>query len=470
MPITTRVTSTMSTEEPARALFSLKKRRGVVRRSLTKLYGTIRTLEATPDVDHAKRLTSKLEELDKDFKSIQFGVVDLLDEDSEEMEKEQEALDKHEDDVTSASLRLQKLVKLSPSSVDTTGEKQSSRKLARIQRRLRETDEALVALKEDHDDMPLLERYQEQISDIKRELSAVYEELVTLDLPDEHHLVVQHGELEKLQFKCSHHTKKLLSCHTSSKPSSSTQDKASKLPKLDVPTFSGNVLHWQQFWEQFEVSVHSRSNLSDIEKLVYLQQAIKNSPARTCIEGLSRSGDQYGEAIECLKGRYNRPRLIHRAHVRNIMEAPPLKDGSAKELRHLHDILQQHLRALKSMELEPDPSFITSIIELKLDTTTLFEWQKHTQESIKDVPPYQDILDFLNLRAQASESLAGQTKRNSAQPPGKKSAQSSGNVASFTAASANSNHSRCIVCTSERHPLYACSSFKALSHEEKRST
>ena len=136
-----------------------------------------------------------------------------------------------------------------------------------------------------------------------------------------------------------------------------------------------------------------------------------------------------------------------------------------KELRSLHDILQQHLRALKFMKLEPDPSFITSIIELKFDATTLFEWHKYTQEKVEDVPPYQDILDFLNLRAQASESLVSSTKKNSALPPGKKSTQS-GHVALFAAAGTNSNRNPCIICTTERHPLYACPKFKLMSHDE----
>ncbi len=61
---------------------------------------------------------------------------------------------------------------------------------------------------------------------------------------------------------------------------------------------------------------------------------------------------------------------------------------------------QQHLRALKALGHEPDPAFITSMIELKL---TMFEWQRHSQEST-DVPPYKDLLAFINLRAQASES------------------------------------------------------------------
>lgn len=88
--------------------------------------------------------------------------------------------------------------------------------------------------------------------------------------------------------------------------------------------------------------------MSDAEKLVYLQHALKGGSAKHAIEGLSRSGDCYAKAVECLQARYNKPCLIHQAHVRMILEAPSLKDGSGKELRRLHDVVLQHLRALKA--------------------------------------------------------------------------------------------------------------------------
>ena len=68
------------------------------------------------------------------------------------------------------------------------------------------------------------------------------------------------------------------------------------------------------------------------------------------------------------------------------------------------------------MECEPSGSFITSVIELKLDTTIMFEWQKHSQTATS-VPHYQALLDFINLWAQASEtsttnSLKNELKKN----------------------------------------------------------
>ena len=456
------------------ALSNLRKR-GIVKRSITRLVNTLKTLEATPHapgvVNQAKQLVTKLEGFDKDFRSVHYDVVDLFEEDSEDLEKEHEVLDKHEDDVTATSLRLQKLITLSSSTMDAGGEKASSRKLSRLEHRLKATNEALALLGEDHDDVPLLEQYQEQMDDIKKEFSAIYEEFVAIDLPDDHILVTQHADLEKLHFDCSHLIKKLLSSHAShtTKATATSSDKTSKLPKLDVPTFDGDVLHWQPFWEQFETSVHDHNSLSKAEILVYLQQAIRNGSAKTAIEGLSHSGDQYDEAVGCLKGWYNRPRLIHRAHVRTIMDTPALKDGSGKDLQRFHDTMQQHLRALKTMKSEPDPSFVTSIIELKLDETTLFEWQKHSQEKVEEVPHYQDILDFIDLRAQALESLAGPSRKQNT-TSGRKPTQPR-KVASFAVANCESGgRSHCVVCTSERHPLYTCQKFKAMSRDEKLTT
>ena len=147
--------------------------------------------------------------------------------------------------------------------------------------------------------------------------------------------------MDKALFDCSLSIKKAL------KPldhdSSPTDSNGIKLPKLDVPTFDGNILNWKSFWEQFCVSVYSRTSLSDSEKLVYLQNALKGGSAKQVVEGLSRSGEYYTEAIKSLQSRYDRPRLIHQTHVRMILEAPSLKEGSGKELRRLHDTVQQHL-------------------------------------------------------------------------------------------------------------------------------
>ena len=97
--------------------------------------------------------------------------------------------------------------------------------------------------------------------------------------------------------------------------------------------------------------------------------------------------------------------------MKAIMESLKWKSGTGKKLRRLHDCLVQHLRALKTMGYEPSASVITSLILLKLDQNTRFEWQKYTKK-IKSVPHYDDMLTFLDMRAQASEMLVRRTDPN----------------------------------------------------------
>ena len=103
-----------------------------------------------------------------------------------------------------------------------------------------------------------------------------------------------------------------------------------RLPKISVPNFDGNVINWRSFWEQFTVSVHDWSNLSPAEKLTYLKHAAKEGPAKHVVEGLSGSGDQYKEAVDCMHKRYDRPCLLHQTHVWAIIDAPSSRTVVAK--------------------------------------------------------------------------------------------------------------------------------------------
>ena len=453
----------MSEENAARLLANAKKRRGVARASLTRLSNRLKELDGEAGehktLELAQRMLQKLTDLDSEFRSHHHSLVDLID-DEETLAREQDVLDTHDDLIAELTVRVKQIIAtLSPSSSDSS-RKIVSRKLTHLQKSLASVVSAISDMSSTTSDTCLLRQYEERTNDVRKDLAKTRDDLHHMELDESDELFKLQDDLESQVFDCSVNIKKLLYSDSSppEAPSAPVEGKGVKLPKLDVPTFDGNILHWQSFWDQFRVSVHDRAHLSDAEKLVYLQQSLKGASAKGTIEGLSRSGDCYTEAIECLKARYNRPRLIHQTHVRMIIEAPPIKEGNGKELRRLHDTVQQHLRALKAMGCEAPGPFITSVLELKLDQNTMFEWHKHSQEHV-DVPHYNELLDFINLRAQASESLPITQKR---QPHSQKP------VTSFTANATPSPN--CVVCKTEKHPLYACSWFKLLSHDQKLST
>ena len=100
----------------------------------------------------------------------------------------------------------------------------------------------------------------------------------------------------------------------------------------------------------------------------------------------------------------------------------------------------------------------------------MFEWQKHTQDK-KATPQYEDLLSFIDLRAQASESAASSANKRhvkNTQVGGNKSHNGGKNVASF--ATHTDSKSQCVLCKTENHPLYSCPKFKDMTHAERLST
>ena len=76
------------------------------------------------------------------------------------------------------------------------------------------------------------------------------------------------------------------------------------------------------------------------------------------------------------------------------------------------------------------------------------------------MPHYQELLDFIDLRAQASEASCAAPQKQS-QLPRKPHSR----VNSFAA---NSEvNSSCVICRTGKHPLYMCTRFKSMSHDDK---
>ena len=77
-----------------------------------------------------------------------------------------------------------------------------------------------------------------------------------------------------------------------------------KLPKLELPVFSGDVKEWTSFWEQFQAVVEN-SELPGVTKFSYLKSLLRGE-ALTAIAGLSLTTANYISACEILIERFGR--------------------------------------------------------------------------------------------------------------------------------------------------------------------
>ena len=369
-------------EQPT--LASNHKRQMVVRTSMTRLDTRVAEFEAkgealsAGDARVVQQLLQRLSSFDSAFKAYHLVVIDVIE--PEALETEQGMLNEHDDKVAVLTVRLQQLT----SKVTVVSMPDDEPSPSQLQyKRLDYLDRDLQAVVSSVDsaasgtevDSCLCE---EQLSALRSQLVSVSCDIITHGGDHEASLFERLSELNRNLFDLCLWIKHLHMCETG--PSTTpVDDDGVKLPKVAVPAFDGNIINWHIFWEQFSISVDGRSRLYDAKKLTYLQVALKYGNARNLIEGLFGSGSQYCEAINCLRKRFDRPCLLHQANVRAIVDAPPLKDGSGKELRRLHDVVVQYVCALKAMDHEPSGPFVTSLLELKLDADSMFEFERQGQ-------------------------------------------------------------------------------------------
>lgn len=325
--------------EVERELSTNRKRRGVIRASITRLGGRVAELEGKETLSSgdrlaAQRLLPKLEGLDSEFKNYHLAVVDLVGDDA--LGAEQATLDEHDDRVADFTTRIEQLCAATTGhpTTSTPSEVSSSsiltKRLCRVEKNVLCVVEAVGAMRPESEvDSCLLHQYEERLSGLETELQDVSRGILSLE-HDDADLSRQESAIAESLFDVRLRIKRLLS--SASKPTSSpvVEEGGVKLPKLSVPTFDGDVVNWKSFWEQFTVSIHDKPKLSSAEKLAYLKHAVKDGSARQVIEGLSASGDHYAEAVDCLRKRYDRPRLLHQAHVRAILKAPRLRKALAE--------------------------------------------------------------------------------------------------------------------------------------------
>jgi len=76
-----------------------------------------------------------------------------------------------------------------------------------------------------------------------------------------------------------------------------------RLPKLSIPTFAGDTLQWQSFWDCFEAAVHNNRVITGVQKLNYLRAQLQGSAIRV-IAGLPLTNDNYNHSVALLKERF----------------------------------------------------------------------------------------------------------------------------------------------------------------------
>ena len=233
--------------------------------------------------------------------------------------------------------------------------------------------------------------------------------------------------------------------------SSNSNSSSLKLPKLQLPVFSGDVLLWQEFHESFSAAVDN-SSISDVEKFQYLKGQLKGEAA-ALLSGLPLISSNYKVACDLLTQRYGSKRRRLRAHVRSLLSlnSPDMRD--LYSLRNFVDNVNKNMRGLESLNVVSGDYeiFLCEILITKVPHQIKHEWAKlddddmNTEELLKIIENEAKLLEIMK-----STSSQGNNSSSSKFSSVNQSRQkfSSCNVTQATI--------KCPFCHSTEHKSFYC--------------
>ena len=224
-------------------------------------------------------------------------------------------------------------------------------------------------------------------------------------------------------------------------------------------------MKWSGFWARFRSSVHDNCNLDDNQKLTYLREAIKDPQVTPLLFRATETAGQYQELVTILKERYDQRRLIHQAHTMAIVNAPVIKHGNHVELCSFIDNLEHSLSSLVDSGQHTIEAVWTSIVAGKLNKRLEEEWLKYSDDT-KKVPEIKTMVEFLKKQLQyIPKATIQQSKTEVKSEQSFKRSKASVHPVNLQQESLNS----CTSCGGEKHPLYLCPSYKAMTPDQKQS-
>ncbi|KAL0830054.1 hypothetical protein ABMA28_003512 [Loxostege sticticalis] len=150
-------------------------------------------------------------------------------------------------------------------------------------------------------------------------------------------------------------------------PSETKPSVQTKLPQINVPSFTGKFSEYKTFIGLFNSLIHNNSNLEKNQKLYYLRSFLLGEPL-DLIKNLPLLDASYDESLDILDKRYNNEFLIKNELITILLDLPTITRSTPTALRSFLSSVKQQLAALKNLEINVDNfPVILAILLRKLD-------------------------------------------------------------------------------------------------------
>lgn len=242
--------------------------------------------------------------------------------------------------------------------------------------------------------------------------------------------------------------------------------KSVRLPKLELPKFSGEVTKFSEFWDQFKATI-DQTSLPVITKFTYLKNLLEGE-AKAAIDGLTLTEDHYTVACKLLQERFGRKELIIFSHIQSLLSLESSgKDSDLSKLKSIQDQVLVHVRSLEALDIDGNTygMFLTPLVLSRLPSGVRMEWAREGKGKEGDL---EWLLEFLRKEIERRER-ADTFKVTKSSDDGKKEQKKFPKKSTGAALHTHDDSQpRCILCKKSNHTTEKCFGGNKMPFEEKK--
>nr|CAH7737445.1 unnamed protein product [Callosobruchus chinensis] len=237
------------------------------------------------------------------------------------------------------------------------------------------------------------------------------------------------------------------------------------IPKIKIPTFSGEFKNWISFKNNFHSTILSNVNLNDYQKWQFLKASLSGYALRV-VEGSDSHSQPFTAAWTLLCDKFDKKQFLMDSHFKSLFNLPSVKKENYSQFSLMLDELSVHITALDDLKLTKETLYDSIIIHVaseKLDKSTRREWKDFRQG--KELSTLSEFLSFLKDRLDVLQSLEDDQLSNNASAAHHSSKFSSFNKNSQMHLTLNKTI-KCNYCKGD-HTIFKCSEFLGLSIDQR---
>lgn len=178
-----------------------------------------------------------------------------------------------------------------------------------------------------------------------------------------------------------------------------------KLPRIQLPMFSGIYEEWPAYKDLYISLVHDNMSLTNVQKLYYLKSSITGEAA-ALLKHIQITDLNYQQCWDALKQRYGNKRLIVNSLLKRLFAQKKCSTQTSSQLKCLLDTTNEVLNSLQNLKVSTDswdPIIIFMVVQ-KLDPESHKEWEHFSySEKEEELSSWSDLKKFLESKFRTLE-------------------------------------------------------------------